>query len=604
MLRVLLLAGGIAAVVVVWSDVATADDCSSPSDCANTAWTVGGGAAAAAAIAAAAAAAGWIPGDVQAREGHDLSELSPQCIEDLTFLRAEMQELTDRYADSSVAQDGALFEAQKTDLEAELIASRLGFAQRVADAPPGTVEQAGSYGTQADIAGGAIGEYSGRLTRQSSALTDMSSRLRGLAGQMQQAGTSTGAGAAHSVDAARRTLWRESMQIGHQMGRRGLPGVGRTLSTAATEHGIPNTRGMQQGLLRQAAELEELATRQSARATSITRSSLSRLAGNLGNVMGAYSIGSAVMDQTGSLRRQSQLQGVGKLQSMLANKRAEAKRWRAYADEMEQRASRLRSLMSDAARRYNARVQRPDCPAEPMGRPVPPVSSRTPKERFRPPIDPVPARVRRQVPMGRCDDLERRFRQTLETLRRTEAENDRVRREYGRWAQRLADLDATVEAVVRLRNSAAVQHKTASEQEIRARGIAIGITAMALIFPPSTLGVAAAMAVASIFFGMTASQCTPERALSLFLGRSREELVHLRHAQQRVSADVEHMREQLRALHDNEAQFRQDLALIQAQCPDRNLTLPPERGPELWSAPVGRAYGFDEMEELRAWPSR
>ncbi|MCP3973585.1 MAG: hypothetical protein GY720_03740 [bacterium] len=75
--------------LVIGTGAAVADDCSSPTDCSNTAWTVGGGAAVAGAIIAAAAATGLIPssptGAVDPTTGQR-NELSPECLEALNGL--------------------------------------------------------------------------------------------------------------------------------------------------------------------------------------------------------------------------------------------------------------------------------------------------------------------------------------------------------------------------------------------------------------------------------------------------------------------------------------------------------------------------------------
>jgi hypothetical protein len=79
----------VAAWFVIGAGIATADDCSSPPDCSNTAWTVGGGAAVAGAIIAAAVASGLIPTSPTRAVDPDTgqrNELSPECLEALNGL--------------------------------------------------------------------------------------------------------------------------------------------------------------------------------------------------------------------------------------------------------------------------------------------------------------------------------------------------------------------------------------------------------------------------------------------------------------------------------------------------------------------------------------
>lgn len=105
-------------------DVAVADDCSSPQDCASTAWTVGGAAAAVATIIGAAAASGWLPGSPEPIEG---TELSPECLQALESALWDVHERLAEVGQLIVTREGA----QRMAIDA------LGFAQEM---DPGIID--------------------------------------------------------------------------------------------------------------------------------------------------------------------------------------------------------------------------------------------------------------------------------------------------------------------------------------------------------------------------------------------------------------------------------------------------------------------------------
>lgn len=96
-----------------------ADDCSSPSDCSNTAWTVAGGAAVAAAIVGAAMAAGGRNG--QGSGGEECDEVA--------VLRSSIRGRYQRLAELAVLRKGAL--TSKARAEAQLQAAK-DWAERLA----------------------------------------------------------------------------------------------------------------------------------------------------------------------------------------------------------------------------------------------------------------------------------------------------------------------------------------------------------------------------------------------------------------------------------------------------------------------------------------
>lgn len=113
-----------AALMFVPTGVARADDCSTPADCSNTAWTVGGAAAAAAAVVAAAAAAGWLN---LPEEAPGAPRLSRECFIDLQILAGPVRATISQLADLSVALMGA--SRMWLDAQNRAAAARYGAAQ-------------------------------------------------------------------------------------------------------------------------------------------------------------------------------------------------------------------------------------------------------------------------------------------------------------------------------------------------------------------------------------------------------------------------------------------------------------------------------------------
>lgn len=110
-----------------------ADDCSDPTDCSNTAWTVGGAAAGAGGAAAGAAAGGLLPGrDAKPEPGGSRDDFTrPDCRDKLKRLMADVQAVKTRLAELVTSYEGAHRRFVEADGRAQRLAQQ---ANQMADA--------------------------------------------------------------------------------------------------------------------------------------------------------------------------------------------------------------------------------------------------------------------------------------------------------------------------------------------------------------------------------------------------------------------------------------------------------------------------------------
>lgn len=139
-----------AGMLLILTGVALADDCSGPSDCSNTAWTVGGAAGAVAVLVGMATANGWLPGWPKPI-GEDF--LHPDCAAKLGALLSFIQPAVAKIAELVVTREGAQRMAVITARSAESLAIQVAkTTQQIATA--GAIQgNASPIGTGADVAG-------------------------------------------------------------------------------------------------------------------------------------------------------------------------------------------------------------------------------------------------------------------------------------------------------------------------------------------------------------------------------------------------------------------------------------------------------------------
>lgn len=308
--RIFLVLGVVVGLTLVTTGVASADDCSSPADCSNTAWTVGGASAAAAAIVGAAAAGGWLPNGPTSREG---GFTEPDCYSDLHMLAEPIRGTVQQIAELETTLVGA----DRMWLDAQQRATNLQWeAVNVAD----------SWGLDPVGAAGLGISASGPLaTKLEQAAANHAATMQQYGGKLQNAAADF-----------RRIAGQTALEQG---------------SDAAATFSQEARRSS-----RLAGEYLDEAAQTSERAGGL---------GRLGRGLSVVNILTTVYGQTiGAGRRSDALQNIGALTAQADFARMEAARWNSYRAELTHRIDALVGVLRGQIAAYNARAQ--ECNAVPL----------------------------------------------------------------------------------------------------------------------------------------------------------------------------------------------------------------------------------------------
>ncbi len=314
---------------------ASADDCSSPADCSNTAWTVGGGAAVAAGLIAAAAASGLLPSSPTSSGG---GQLDPEC----------QQQLSDQL---------------------DVINDEFRYISELRGALEGAQNMMEGLGAQLSDQIGYISTLGGDMNPQGPSVpfADMGAGLASAHGARFQAAEEAAKKAAERAMRARASAqsWSELSRAAAGAGR---PVAG--LATASPQEVRAIVESMEATAQRLAAEEARLAqaaqtagqaaSRATARAAGpVTRTSYLGAAG--GFLSAAFNGVSMWMFSSGQAEQMARGKALAKREDL----KAEIERWQKYSDKLEQRiGSRLDHLHSKITK-YDSMTY--GCGAEPIG---------------------------------------------------------------------------------------------------------------------------------------------------------------------------------------------------------------------------------------------
>jgi hypothetical protein len=386
-------------IVFTLAGTASADDCSSPPDCSNTAWTVGGAAAAAAAVAAAAAATGWLPGQPKAK-GKDFKD--PGCKQQLESLLALVKQANLEVAQLVTTREGAQRKARRAAAEASLITAK-------AEGMSSQLDIAGTF--QAGVSTGTLGADSFGT------------------------GTALGVAGAEASAEGWSTLARTGAQKVNELKR--APWFAKKLVEARLTKLKTLTKF-----------LEESAESASFKAGIL---------GAAGNAAGVVSLATTGYDQWASLERDPKLHALGEVIGDAEVKAMEAQRWLSFQEELTGRIKDADQALKRAVDNYNFNAAR--CGAETivkpslddmMSRMAPAAAGQAsvaPGSETAPPVVlPSEPKVDDRTTMPSDCDHSAYLRDylhfpILDGDRRTSSH------EMHRWEQRQADLEASISAV-------------------------------------------------------------------------------------------------------------------------------------------------------------
>lgn len=545
----LIAAAAAIAIFFASAGIAWADDCSTPADCSNTAWTVGGAAAAAAAVAAAAAAAGWLPGGETEGlpEGRDGSQLSRECFIDLQFLADPIRATIQQISELTVAVSGAArmwIDAQNRAAAAQYQASRL--AGRTLAAPIAASRAANSAS--------AIGE-------------------------------AAGLGVHHATTAAA-----------------GAQRVSEGLSRAATQFG-------QMG---EAAEAARAAGHASTYADEAARlAGIGKGAGRLATGLGIANIAAELYGQVSYQSTEDRLWQAGQLITQSETARIEARRWKAFMDHTQRRIDALKPTLLSQVRAYNARAE--ECNAVPLsedldafGRATQEAAGEQP--RLEGEIT-APASILRRAPeplperdpmYTNCDPA---FYQQEMALYRNDLRDWQRRSDlWVRWQHRETDLEITANAAGIEVNR--LQYELAQGLgNMRFLGTISGTTAAAAMIPFFTPAGQLIFGGVSLLAGMAETYMSPSAWQAVVLGKIEAQISWLRDQLGYAVSEQSRLRDFLNSLETNLRARRGSLRASYEACKGAEQGWEPVPDLPDFYSPYQRQPGhIRSVKDFAKWP--
>ena len=507
--RAVVVAVAAAASWLLLGGTALADDCSSPLDCSNTAWTVGGGAAVAGGIIAAAAAAGVLgPPKVDEVAAaripeEDRERIIEDCRKELEPHRARVSAAFLRCAELAGALAGAANRAGASEVVAEELENRaeaLVLAQRrgdrdwerilrdpslrprpsfdaTFDLPADLTGAVGSHGVLAGVVQGGLGTVAGRRDTLRRAVDAAAAAA---AGRGEPALTATQRMAAASRHAGR----LRAAAAGARIVGSGLNVFGGVTSVAAIWN-VDSTAEMARvtGIVTEQAAQARLATRRWLEWRAARRSDLERAKADYRREAEAYN------------------RAIGTCPFVRV------------ATDFDEELVRLDPGRDEG---YSARE---------------PVLER-----------PAPAEPPEQGP-SRCDDLHADLaayeQDRAAFVARTDPSHARWRDEIQRWATRRADLRATIAAFETLRDTNRQAVERSRVNKIGATWAAGALPMfLAWAFPPVTVGIALATGAASLAAAVTSSSMSVDDAAAFLEGQYAQRVRHLRYLHGMADGEV------------------------------------------------------------------
>jgi len=588
--RLVALAGLTLGILVVLAGVAFADDCSSPSDCSNTAWTVGGGAAVAGGLAAAAAASGLLPGSPEGAAGADgtPNTLSPEC-------RQKLQGLLDRVNDQF-----AYVAELTTTLQG---AVERGSARRMASSG-GTVGPDGlPLPGEADLTSAGAG-----------AAETAASSFVPSAASIQQAQVAAANAQQHAARVAAQAVSRRALadgleQLLHTIDTSTVEGA-RTFQSVARELVAAQTRARAaEEVRRQASRMAQAASSQADDlAAQLARFNPARAATNVARGLGAlaalysaYSTHQTITQFGSGLRGVATRGALGAEQEILIG---EFLRWRSFAAEVK---ARLDAALVDLNARMGAyNVAAVPCGAELLHADAHAILDRAMYDPGRVPvpagavpgrvIDPRPRELDEQGTPQDCTQYEA-------ALQNYDRIADSVKRDLERWQQRGADLSVTKSALDQLiRETAAALESSSTQFEVEhgTAGVVTVAAAIAGLAGVITLGPALAIGAFTFFLASHADVSVRPEAehLQNAVSAWRQERRWLDSRDGYIRGEVERLQRMvttdLRQRHD-------ELARLHARCAAAGGTASPPLPPGVLTQTHPVFGTHRTLQEVRQW---
>jgi hypothetical protein len=548
--RVTLIAAGVAiAVFFASAGVAWADDCSTPADCANTAWTVGGAAAAAAAVAGAAAAAGWLPGGETngLPEGRDGSRLSRECFIDLQLLSTPIKATIQQISELTVAVSGAArmwIDAQNRAAAARYRASQLA----------GGTTAAPVAASRAANASSAIGE-------------------------------SATLGVHHATTAA-------------SAAQRTSAGLSRAAS--------------QFGQMGEAAEAARAAGHATTYADEATRlAGIGGRVGHLVTGLGVANIAAELYGQISYQSTEDRLWQAGQLATQSDMARIEARRWKAFMEHTQRRIDALKPTLLAQVRAYNARAE--ECNAVPLSEDLDAFSRATQGAAGAQPSaageEIAPASILRRAPeplperdpmYTNCDPA---FYQQEMALFKNDLRDWQRRSDlWVRWRQRETDLEITANAA-RLEVNRLEYQLKADLGNMRALGTISGGTAAAAMMPCFTPVGQLIFGGVSLLTGMAETYLSPSAWQAVILGKVEAQISWLQNQLGYSVSEQNRLRTHLNSLETNLRARRGSLRSSYRACKGAELGWEPVPDLPDFYSPYQRQPGhIRSVKDFAKWP--
>ena len=450
--------------------IARADDCSTPEDCSNTAWTVGGAAAAAAAVVAAAAAAGWLPGGHPEGlpEAEGGGRLSRECFIDLQQLARPVRATVQQIAELTVAMTGA--GRMWIDAQTRAAAAQYQAAQLAGGTIPASI--ATPYTASMSSAIGEAATYGVHRATSSAAEAE-----RVAAGLGRVAETFRGMG--ETADAAR---------------------AARQASSYADD----------------ARRLGEVATGP----------------GRIATAMGIANIAAELYGQATYNGTEDKLRHAGQLVAQAEAARIETMRWKAFMGNLERRIEAQKAILLGQVQAYNARAA--ECNAVPLsedldafsrvtqeaaGQQAPATGTQVaPPSILRRAPEPLPER---DPYFTNCDPAF--YQQQLELYRRDILNWERRSALWMRWRQRETDLEITANAA-RLEVNKFEYELAKGLFNMRWLGTISGATAAAAMIPLFSPPGQLIFGGVSLLTGMAETYLSPSGWQAVIVGRVSEQI--------------------------------------------------------------------------------